>query len=547
MRNSFVTGVVGLVVSVCLTSISVGQYTYASLERLGLQRNWSTMVDSNPSLSGIAGIAISVNQDDAQAITTHELEYEGGFKRFSPFDMGQGGEPIGVEEALRLAEVEKIRKEALGRKPILTTKKIKPVELFVSTTTGVLQSINAETGKTNWSISVGSPRRPTSSPAANDWYVAVINGSQLFVVDRDTGEPVFDRELQSSPMVGSSRSFMGPIVTNFGFQTIDEQPVSEDWIYVPCTGGRLEAYSIGEPTSPPWFTTTRGDVVATPAIGAGRVAWTNSIGYLQVADARDHEMRFRLQTGDQIDSAAAYLSPGRFFVAARNGYLYAIDEKSENIVWEFSTAQPILDRPIAVGGDVFVTTQDNTMFCVGSNGLEKWTAAAVNSFLSASENRVYAVDDRGQLTVLSRKTGVRLGPSIRVNARPIINTETDRIYVASRLGQVYCFSEIGSEFPTIHHQKEVLEEDRPFAKRRPSTVEEPVDPDAEESPSDFTEDPVGDEPDLDDDSPFNFGDGDDMGDDLTDDTLTEDDGMEDDDFGMDEGDDDNPFDFGDDE
>ena len=546
MRNFFPTSIVGLVITLIATAVASGQYTYASLERLGLQRNWSTMVDASPSTGGIAGVAISVNHDDRHSVAIHELEYDGGFKRFSPFDLGPGGVAVGPDEAMRQAEVEKIRKEALGRKPVLTTKKIKPIDLFVSTTAGVLQSINAETGQTNWSISVGSSSRPTSSPAANDWYVSVINGSQLFVVDRSTGEPVFDRALQSSPMVGSSRSNVGPTMTNFGFQTIDDQKVSDDWIYVPCTGGRLEAYSIGEPTSPPWFTTTRGDVVGRPAIGAGRVAWTSSGGYLQVADARLHELRFRLQTGDKIDSTATYMSPGRFFVAARNGYLYAIDEKSENIVWEYSTAQPILDRPIAVGGDVVITTQDKNMFCVNADGTEKWMAVAVDSFLSASENRIYAVDDRGQLTVLSRKTGVRLGPSVRVNSTPILNTETDRIYVASRLGQIYCFSEIGSEFPTIHHQKEVLEDDRPIARKKRANAEEPVDPETtEDSPSDLTDEPADDEAVVDDDNPFDF-ENDDMEDDVEVDTA--DDSVEDDsDLGMDDEEDDNPFDFSDDE
>ena len=541
MRKFLPVGVVvGLIVTLSGSSESLGQYTYRSLERLGLQRNWSTMVDTTPSLGGISGVTISVNHDDAQAIVTHEVEYEGGFKRFSPFDLGSGGQAIGPEESLRLAEVEKIRKEALGKKPVLNTKKIKPVELFVSTSTGLLQSINAETGKSNWTVSVGSSRRPTSLPAANDWYVAVINGSQLFVVDRNTGEPLFDRELQTSPMVGSNRSNIGPAITNFGFQAIEEEQVSEDWIFVPCTRGRLEAYSIGNPDMPPWFTTSRGDVPGRATFGAGRVAWTSTFGYLQVADARDHELRFRLQTGDQIDGAAAYLAPGRFFVAARNGYLYAIDEKTENIVWEFSTAQPILDSPVAMGDDVFVTTQDNTMFCINADGTEKWMTVAINRFLSASQDRVYALDDRGQLTVLSRKTGVRLGPSIRVNAEPIINTETDRVYVASRLGQLYCFSEIGSEFPTIHHEKEIIARDRPLLKKKPTDEEGPVDPAAsEESPSDLA--PGDDEPIADDDNPFAFGADVDMTEDDTEPEPTEDPTDAEVDFGMD--DDDNPFNF----
>ena len=150
--------VFGLVISLSVSSAASAQYTYASLERLGLQRNWSTMADASPTGSGIAGVIVSVNHDERQTVDLHELQYDGGFRRFSPLDLGPNGLPIGPEEALRLAEVEELRKKSLNRNPVLTTKSVHPVDLFVSTNSGVLQSIDAETGRTNWSISIGSER-----------------------------------------------------------------------------------------------------------------------------------------------------------------------------------------------------------------------------------------------------------------------------------------------------------------------------------------------------------------------------------------------------
>jgi hypothetical protein len=104
-----------------------------------------------------------------------------------------------------------------------------------------------------------------------------------------------------------------------------------------------------------------------------------------------------------------------------------------------------------------------------------------------------------------------LGPAIRINAAPIVNTETDRVYVASRLGNVYCFNEIGSEFPTIHQVKEVLLDEKPLGRgKTTNALETPTDP-AEASPSDVNDFPgFGDEPaDVpatdDGDNPFDFG------------------------------------------
>ncbi|MCA9213239.1 MAG: hypothetical protein KDB27_09250, partial [Planctomycetales bacterium] len=110
--------------------------------------------------------------------------------------------------------------------------------------------------------------------------------------------------------------------------------------------------------------------------------------------------------------------------------------------------------------------------------------------------------------------------------------------VTSTLGQLYCFSELGSEFATIHHPKEVLERDRPFAskKSKSDTTEQPAAPVVDQ-------DDVGDmEPDtIDNDTGDDF----DFGAEEPDATTTDDQPAEDDgtDFGGE--DDDNPFDFGD--
>jgi hypothetical protein len=124
-----------------------------------------------------------------------------------------------------------------------------------------------------------------------------------------------------------------------------------------------------------------------------------------------------------------------------------------------------------------------------------------------------------------------------------VNTETDRVYVATKLGNIHCFSEIGTEFPVIHQVKEVLADEKPLVRgKSPTTApESPVVP-AEASPSDIDNFPgFGDEPanepaaDEGGDNPFDFGG-------ATDSSAPEEQTPEAD-TDVDMGDD-NPFDFG---
>ena len=74
--------------------------------------------------------------------------------------------------------------------------------LFALTDRGGLHAIDAETGRTHWTTQAGRPEHPSLAPAANDKYVAVVNGSRIYIIDRVTGRAVWDRPLGDAPGAG---------------------------------------------------------------------------------------------------------------------------------------------------------------------------------------------------------------------------------------------------------------------------------------------------------------------------------------------------------
>src|SRR5690606_35278229 len=59
-----------------------------------------------------------------------------------------------------------------------------PGMLLVQTELGLLHALDAETGRTIWVQQVGSRSRPSETPSVNDKYVAVVNGMELYLLER---------------------------------------------------------------------------------------------------------------------------------------------------------------------------------------------------------------------------------------------------------------------------------------------------------------------------------------------------------------------------
>ncbi len=67
--------------------------------------------------------------------------------------------------------------------------------LTVLTSAGVVQEFNALTGETLWTAAVGNESYPSLGPSCSDQYVALVNGSTLYVLDRADGRPVVIRRI----------------------------------------------------------------------------------------------------------------------------------------------------------------------------------------------------------------------------------------------------------------------------------------------------------------------------------------------------------------
>jgi hypothetical protein len=308
--------------------------------------------------------------------------------------------------------------------------------LIVMTSAGVVQQLNALTGETMWTASVGNPEHPSLGPAASDTAVALLNGSTLYVLDPIDGKPVVVRPVGGAP---------GAVPA-----------LAKDYVFVPLVTGRVEAYPVSadQQKLTPWYYQSFGRAMIPPLATDESVVWATDSGHLYVGDAKKLGVRFRLESPSEIVAPPAS-GPPNIYAATITGEVFAMNELTGERQWKYATGFPINRAPAAVDDRVYVTSAEPMLHCIDAkSGAGIWEAPDITQFAAASKSRVYGVDDLGALVVFDAATGARLARIYRDTAtHALVNDQTDRIYLLSDDGLVQCYHEIGADQPTYHHPK----------------------------------------------------------------------------------------------
>ncbi len=389
--------------------------------------------------------------------------------------------------------------------------------LFVQTDQAILQAIDAETGQTLWSVQVGRRGHPSLRPATNADMVAVVNGSNLFVLNRHQGKVLWQQAIPGAPGAGPALSDMRVYVpsTDGLILAYRLKPVTDPAEELGLIEGKASATAdkgkgasketnkekgseavakelemrrrhglrLQQERIPPLACQSFGRALVQPLVtrqneGEECVAWPTDRGYLFVGrinrqEENRFEMCYKLETNAEIAARPTLLPPlsadpadsAIIFIPSQDGFLHAIRETDGVALWRFSTGEAIAESAVPIGKKVFITTELGGMFCLDSQtGQQLWWAADILRFVAASKQRVYAEDRLGNLVVLHAATGGRLDliptPGLAIK---MANLQTDRIYLASESGLLHCLREIELEKPVQHRPEPVAPQ--PKAKK----------------------------------------------------------------------------------
>ncbi len=312
--------------------------------------------------------------------------------------------------------------------------KVEPGLLLAHTSLGTVQALDPESGRTLWSASVGRSAYETTQPCANDKFVAVTNGSTLFLLDRKSGGMIWQQRIGGSPSTGPA--------------------ISAEKVFVSLATGLVEAYNLTRSTRSdelPVRYSGRQGAVAPPIVAGNRLQWTVPRGYLYSREVSSDLVQYRFQMDDDASTPPAHMSPFAF-AASRAGTVYGLDDITGAEVWRYSIGASISHPILTIDGVLLAVSEQGAMARLNPrNGLQVWFQRGVADILSVGSGRIYALDTFGRLAAYDLAGGRSLGAiPLPTNDLPVHNSVTDRVYLATSTGLLQCLRETGLAKPLVH-------------------------------------------------------------------------------------------------
>jgi len=374
--------------------------------------------------------------------------------------------------------------------------------IFVQTDAAVVHAFDAETGRPIWNAPrlVGDPRHPTLPPAVSKNMLSVVNGSTLFVLNRQTGDLLWQTEVDGVPAIGpcmSDQTVLVPtingVVLMYRLKPAQEAEAKPKAKQPPAAVQTVVAgpavIRLAQDHKPPLACMSTGQLTGPPIMLTSTededlLAWPTDQGALLIAAIQHNRTRFvvryRFLAGTGTAAGLAYrpaegqgpADAGLVYVASREGLVYAVSEKTGQSVWEFPAGDAVAEAPVVVGPNLYVANQLGGMFCLDAKtGAVRWSAPQVVKFLSAGPERVYAMDKLERLVSLEARTGSRLD-EMDAHAFPLrlVNAQTDRIYLGTRQGLFQCLHDPRQTEALVYlvepkHAEKKAEKEKPALKK----------------------------------------------------------------------------------
>jgi hypothetical protein len=448
------------------------------VNRHGLTSAWVTQVSMDASSSRLQHVSLFV--DRSRSYTVHEISYENRKEYVSERDIDSSGELLGVEGAKK-----KVAHRLLflkGKNPVVTAHVFPQSFLVCVSSRGMVQVIDAETGRSRWSKLIGNPRFVTLAPAISEEQIGIISGNTLHLVRTEDGLPLKTIPLKHVAAAGGA--------------------IAEGWIYVPRMDGTMDWYPINEQTKlPSWFRGT-GSLETQPSVHPGYVTWMTEDGYLYALNSFTQKVQFEIKLVGKPVASPLYAGDYKIIAATRAGYVVCVDLRTSTILWRYSTGEPMTQQPLVVGNSVYATNTTGLITKLNlatgvdiETGDVAWTGTGVSKLLAAGNGRIYGVSPLGDLVAIDPASGgiVDRIEMAKENALNFFNPISNRLLVANREGLIQSLRPTSQVFPVYFPGAlEIAKNgDQSLIKKKPAATATTKDEAPSTAPAADSNDPFG--------------------------------------------------------
>jgi outer membrane protein assembly factor BamB len=376
-----------------------------------------------------------------------------------------------------------------GERDGIATMQMFPGQILIQLRSGLVVSLDAETGQTQWRAQVADPYHVSIGLGVNAKTVFGYHTLRVFALDRLTGRLQWQYRLPdvpTAPPVATNNELY--VCTGRGHLYAFQLPVLEDELgsqpagspkpdkpekpgdpptskpapagtYIGERTGARSSLGLGGSIADAeaeavngkfrlltlYEVNTLSRVETQPLLmpslpdEPGNVVVLGVKGTIEGMAKRAKELAFRVE-----DDAAAATGPTQHgmtgYFSLQNGNVWAVNLEKGHTDWRFAAPTGAALPLAATDDSVFLTIPRAGLYRVNrETGREDWHAANAEQFLAANKKFVYATDRLGQLVVIDAVRGNILSTlNTRSFTVPLSNEYSDRIYLAAHDGTVTC-------------------------------------------------------------------------------------------------------------
>lgn len=429
--------------------------------RLGLEEVWRQQLSVPAGAQSIVDQQIIAHQSDPQEFVEVVAKGADGSEpkvlfRIATDQIGPNGQPIGKEEAERLARREVRRMARLNLDLEITSTTRPRIKLYSAANNGTIECRDAETGAPIWMTQIGDYKLSFGKMGIDDEFVTITNGGNLVKIDVTNGEPINTVRTTSMPLYGAIHS--------------------GDFSLVPTIRNGVEGYPLSDTTRDPFMEIVSGMALEPPtkSTTSSKIAWATDRGFVYVMElSGEPSVLFRLDTDGIVSGRIASADGDRFFFGSESGQVYGLRAtRTGKVLWSQPYGEPFYKAPFLVNGMVLLPSAYGNLYAIDEKtGLAVWDAPTpnVDQIIGGFGDKLFVRLLSQSFAAIDLATGdvIDVDDSMKPG-RLLVNRTTDRVYFVNSTGTVQCLRAIGRETPTIRRATDTGDLDEEESSDKPA-------------------------------------------------------------------------------
>ncbi len=210
---------------------------------------------------------------------------------------------------------------------------------------GTLYCLNAKSGKLTWKYQIDDQIRCTPTVVEERCFVAGCDG-RLHIIDLSKGESLHDVEIDSptgvTPAVQGDYVFFGTEAGEFFSVNWKQAKVAWKW---------------SDPRA-------RQALRSSPAVTREWAIFGGRDKKVHALDAKTGEEKWSFSTRKRLESSPVIVG-GRVFIGGTDGRLYALNRDNGQKIWSYEAGGGFIGSPAVSAGRLIIANDEGVVFCFG--------------------------------------------------------------------------------------------------------------------------------------------------------------------------------------